>query len=193
MSRVTGALAALIFVAACSIGTAPPSNLDNACSILRDRPHYGRAAKQAERKWGVPVAVQFATIHQESKFVRNAKTPRKKFLGVIPMGRISTAKGYSQALDGTWDDYRAQTGNRLASRTNIGDATDFIGWYMAGTRDKLGIPLTDARRQYLAYHEGRGGYSRGSHKSKSWLLSVAQNVEARAVTYDRQLNSCGQG
>jgi hypothetical protein len=191
MSKILSALVCLVFVAACSIGTAPPPNLDNACSILRDRPNYKTAMKRAERKWGVPVAVQMATIHQESKFVRNAKAPRKSFLGIIPLGRVSSAKGYSQALDGTWDDYRDQTGRRLASRTNIADATDFIGWYMNGTKDRLGIPLTDARRQYLAYHEGRTGYARGSHNAKSWLLNVAKNVEVRAVTYDRQLSSCG--
>ncbi|MCB2130933.1 MAG: lytic transglycosylase, partial [Rhodobacteraceae bacterium] len=71
---------------------------------------------KTESRWGVPVAVQMATIYQESKFIGNAKTPRKFALGVIPMGRQSSAFGYSQAIDGTWDDYRAATGRRGASR-----------------------------------------------------------------------------
>ncbi|MGB3314093.1 MAG: lytic transglycosylase, partial [Albidovulum sp.] len=86
-----------------------PRNLDNACSILDQRPKYLSAMQRAERRWGVPVHVQMATIYQESKFVGNAKTPHKFALGIIPMGRQSSAFGYSQALDGTWEDYQRDT------------------------------------------------------------------------------------
>ena len=190
MGKLLIALASLVFVAACSIGTRPPADLENACSILRDRPSYASAMTRTAQRWGVPIAVQMSVIYYESKFVRNAKPPRKKILGLIPGKRVSSAKGYSQALDGTWDEYRDDTGNRLASRTSIRDATDFMGWYMAESEERLGIPLTDARRQYLAYHEGRGGYARGSYRAKSWLMGVANNVETRAIMYDRQLKSC---
>ncbi len=187
------ALVAFAVVTGCSSGSATlsTSSLDNACSIAAERPSYLRAMQASERKWGVPVAVQMAVIYQESKFVPNAKTPRTKILGVIPGKRVSSAKGFSQAIDGTWDDYRNATGNRLASRSNIHDATDFMGWYMATSRERLGLSTSDARNQYLAYHEGRGGYSKGTHNSKGWLLGVASDVEARAVVYDRQLTSCG--
>lgn len=190
MSIRFGALIALLFLSACgSTNNSAPRNLDNACSIAQQRPNYVPAMQRSERKWGVPVAVQMATIYQESKFIPNAKPPRKRFL-IFSGPRASSAKGYSQALDGTWDDYRRATGSRLASRTNIYDAADFMGWYMAKSRDVLGIPLNDARRQYLAYHEGRGGYSRGSYNSKRWLLDVSAAVATRAAMYDRQLRSC---
>ena len=71
-----------------------------------------------------------ATFHQESRFVGNARPPHVYALGIIPMGRMSSAYGYSQALDGTWAEYRQETGNRLARRTDIRDASDFMGWYM---------------------------------------------------------------
>ena len=58
------------------------------------------------------------------------------------------------------------------------------------SRSKNGIPLTDARNQYLAYHEGHTGYARGSYRSKSWLLSVANKVDARADLYQAQLATC---
>ena len=116
----------------------------------------------------VPVAVQMATIYQESKFIGNARTPRQYALGVIPMGRQSSAYGYSQALDGTWEEYVDEVGGWGKSRDDIDDATDFMGWYMHQTTVRLGIPKTDARNQYLAYHEGRAGYARGSYKAKSW-------------------------
>ena len=122
---------------------------------------------RAEARWGIPVSVQMATIFQESKFIGNARTPYRYSLGVIPMGRQSSAYGYSQALDATWDEYRSDTGRRGARRDDIEDATDFIGWYMAQSSEDLGISQSDASNQYLAYHEGRTGFARGSYRSKA--------------------------
>jgi len=150
-----------------------------------------KAFQNTEKKWGVPVHVQMATIHQESRFVSDARTPHKYALGVIPMGRVSTAYGYSQALDGTWDDYQRATGKRFARRDRITDATDFMGWYMVTSRSKNGISLTNARNQYLAYHEGHTGYARGSYNRKAWLLDVANKVDRRADMYQAQLATCG--
>ncbi|MFV0360325.1 lytic transglycosylase, partial [Tropicimonas sp.] len=138
------------------------------------------------------VPVQMATIHQESRFDGDARTPYQWALGVIPMGRQSSAYGYSQALDGTWDHYKRDTGRRGAKRDRIKDATDFMGWYMDQSNKRLGISLSDARRQYLAYHEGWNGYSRGSYKAKNWLVGVSERVEERAIIYDRQLRTCGK-
>lgn len=193
MSRLVRALILLVLVSGCgSANYSAPKNLDNACSIVSQRPNYLSAMKRTERRWGVPVPVQMATIYQESKFIGNARTPRRYTLGVIPMGRQSSAYGYSQALDGTWDEYRAETGKRRAKRDDIDDATDFMGWYMHETTERLGIPKHDARNQYLAYHEGRTGYARGSFNAKSWLLRVAGEVAQRAVVYEAQLISCGK-
>ena len=103
MSRLLRAIALLVLVAACgSANYSAPRNLDNACSIVKQRPTYLKAMQRTQRKWGVPVHVQMATIYQESKFIGNARTPHQYVLGVIPMGRQSSAFGYSQALDGTW-------------------------------------------------------------------------------------------
>ncbi|MCT4684968.1 MAG: lytic transglycosylase [Roseicyclus sp.] len=167
-----------------------PRNLDDACALAAERPHYYRAMRRTERRWGVPVHVQMATFHQESRFDGDARPPFRYALEVIPMGRLSSAFGYSQALDGTWDEYRASTGNRRARRTDIDDAADFMGWYMVLTRERNGIALSDARNQYLAYHEGHAGFARGSYNSKAWLLGVADRVAARAETYRVQLQSC---
>ena len=193
MSRPRRALALFLFVAACGGGNdySAPRNLDNACSIVSERPSYLSAMKRTERRWGVPIAVQMATIYQESKFIGNARTPVQYTLGVIPTGRQSSAYGYSQALDGTWDDYKKAHGGWGARRDDIDDATDFMGWYFNASRDELGISLSDTRNQYLAYHEGRTGYRRGSYNNKGWLLKVSSDVASRAITYDAQLRSCG--
>ena len=191
MSRLFRAAILLAFLASCGGGNfSAPRNLDNACAIVDERPQYFRAMQDTERKWGVPVPVLMAIIHQESKFVGNARTPHRFALGIIPMGRQSSAYGYSQALDATWDEYRDEQNRRGARRDRIDDATDFMGWYMTQSRDKLGISLGDAQTQYLAYHEGRTGYANGSHNDKPWLIEVAARVGSRAQTYGDQLASC---
>ena len=190
MSRVLLVMMVLV-LASCGGGDRkPPRNLDNACSIIDQRPKYLRAMRKTERRWGVPVHVQMAIIHQESKFDGNARTPLRFALGVIPMGRQSSAYGYSQALDGTWDEYRRDGGRRRAKRDNIRDATDFIGWYANKTREKNGVSVTDARNQYLAYHEGHSGFARGSYRRKSWLIRVADRVGERSEMYRQQLRRC---
>ncbi|MEM7439560.1 MAG: lytic transglycosylase [Pseudomonadota bacterium] len=190
MKRST-TLILLLILAACSGGKSePPSMLDNACHILTEKKRWSKELKQVEKRWGVPKAVIMATIYHESRFVGDARTPFKFSLGVIPMGRQSSAFGYSQALDGTWDWYRDETGNRSAKRDEFGDAVDFMGWYMNQTKDKNGVALTDAYNQYLAYHQGHGGFSRGSYKSKAWLLEVANKVQARSNMYAVQLATC---
>lgn len=195
MSRTLRALVLFALLGSCGdsgYGTAP-RNLDNACAILRERPEYARAFAASERRWGVPAHVQMAAIYHESRFISDARTPYRYTLGVIPMGRQSSAYGYSQALDGTWDEYRAETGRRGAQRTDINDAADFIGWYMAKSSDRLGIPRDDTRNQYLAYHEGRTGYANASHEGKPWLLRVAGDAETRSQLYAAQLAQCPVG
>lgn len=186
-------VAVILLLASCGGGNySAPRNLDNACAFGRERPEYMRAMQRTERRWNVPVPVQMAMIYQESKFVGDARTPFRYVLGVIPMGRQSSAYGYSQALDGTWEEYQREGGGRRAKRDRIEDATDFMGWYMNKTVEKTGVPLHDARNQYLAYHEGHTGYQRGSHNAKAWLLRVADEVATRADMYNLQLIACGR-
>jgi hypothetical protein len=190
MSRYGRALALVLVLGSCGGNFSAPRNLDNACGLADERPKYYRAMQATERKWGVPVYVQMAVIHQESKFIGNARTPFRYALGVIPMGRQSSAYGYSQALDDTWSEYQDETGRGGARRDRIQDATDFMGWYFAKSEERLGIARTDARNQYLAYHEGRSGYARGSYNAKPWLVAISARVAARAETYRSQLASC---
>lgn len=189
MGRHYWAAALLLVLASCG-SYGPPSNVYDACAIAHERPRFLRAMRASERRWGVPVPVQMATIRQESGFRSNAKTPYRWMLGIIPLGRQSTAYGYAQVLTSTWRDYRRETGHWGASRTNIWDATDFIGWYMNKAHREAGIPKTDARDQYLAYHEGIGGYMRGTYRGKGWLVAVANRVQHNTNIYYAQLRSC---
>ncbi len=191
MSRTLRASILLLFLASCGGGNfSAPRNIDDACSVIHQRPSYLAAMRAAQNKWGLPISVQMAVLYQESKFVGNARTPHQYALGVIPLGRQSSAYGYAQALDSTWDEYRHEQRRYNAHRDNIRDATDFMGWYMDGSTEALGIAKTDAESQYLAYHEGRTGFLNQSYKAKGWLVTVAQRVGARADRYHDQLAAC---
>ncbi len=191
MSRTLRAAVLLLALASCGGGNySAPRNLDDACAILSQRPAYSKAMRKAERKWGIPVSVQMASMYQESKFIGNARTPHRYALGVIPMGRQSSAYGYSQALDGTWEEYQQEEGGRGAKRDRIDDATDFMGWYMHNTSERLGVSKSDAEAQYLAYHEGRTGFANRTYLGKPWLVEVAAAVGSRASMYENQLASC---
>jgi len=63
-------------------------------------------------------------------------------------------------------------------------------WYNYESHSKLGIDYNDAYSEYLAYHEGWGGYARGSYRTQTWLMHYAQRVQARAVLYTFQLEQC---
>jgi hypothetical protein len=192
MGRFLRAAMVLLCLASCGGGGnySAPRQLDDACAIIRERPQYLRAMERTERRWGIPVHVQMATIYQESKFIGNARTPFSYALGVIPMGRQSTAYGYSQALNATWEEYQASAGGRRAQRDDIEDATDFMGWYMDESARSLGISKDEAEAQYLAYHEGRTGYANESYLGKPWLVDVAAAVGARSEMYRGQLAYC---
>jgi hypothetical protein len=168
----------------------PPDHPGDACSIFSEKRSWYRAAKRSYGKWGVPEAVQLAVIYKESSFRHDAKPPRTRFLWIFPGPRPSSAYGYGQALDGTWAVYQRRTGNHGADRDDFGDVVDFIGWYGDQIHRRTGIAKDDAYRLYLAYHEGPGGYSRGTHRSKKWLLGAARKVDARAHLYQVQLGSC---
>ena len=67
------------------------------------------------------------------------KPERKKILGIIPGSRPSSAFGFAQVTDPTWNWYKSRTGNKNASRANFYDVTDFIGWYTEQSNKILGI------------------------------------------------------
>ena len=66
----------------------------------------------------------------------------------------------------------------------------FIATVDAETQRTLGISVRDARNQYLAYHDGRNGYRRGTYRAKPWLMRVSGQIEARALMYQQQLPRC---
>lgn len=187
---IAGFYGFLLILPLVSCTTAPPRNVNDACAIFAEYDDWYPDAKAASRRWNAPIPVVLAIIHQESAFRADAQPPRRWYLGFIPGARPSSAYGYSQALDGTWDRYTAATGNQGADRDDFDDAVDFIGWYINETTRRTGIARSDAYNQYLAYHEGQEGFMRGSYQRKPWLIERARKVSRQAARYSAQLARC---
>ena len=129
-----------------------------------------------------------AFIKKESDFNWLAKPKRLKLFKIIPYRRPSTSFGYSQAVKGTWEQYKKETKNPLATRARFKDSVDFIGWYINKTEKILKIPKTDAYRQYIAYHEGWGNYK--NYKNNQKVIIFAKRVKEQSDLYRKQLIQC---
>lgn len=170
----------------------PPRHPDDLCSMFSERRSWYRGARQAAERWGVSEGIQLAIIFQESSFRARVRPPRRKILWILPGPRPSSAYGYAQVVDSTWQQFRDRTGRSSAKRHRFADVAHFVAWYGDEIHRLTGIPKDDPYRLYLAYHEGPAGYARGSHLQKPWLLDVARRVETRARTYERQHAACAE-
>ncbi len=169
----------------------PPIKVDNICTLLDEEVSWYQAIRASEKKYSAPAAVQLAIIYQESRFASDAKPPRKKLFGVIPWFRQTSAYGFAQAVDDTWEWYKRDTSNHNAERDDFEDTADFTGWYIQQTNQRSGVKKSDAYNQYLAYHEGHGGFNKKSYQDKPWLIKIAKVVEKNAIRYKQQLDQCG--
>lgn len=180
----------LIALAVVGCADSPPRNIEDACSIFFENRKWFDGAVRAEQRWSVPLSVVLAIIHQESKFLEDAKPRRKRILWILPGPRPSSAHGYAQALDATWRRYIKATGNKGADRDDFDDAVDFIGWYVNETSRRNGIVKSDVYQQYLAYHEGQTGFAQRSYDAKPQLKRAAMRVQNRELRYRAQLERC---
>jgi hypothetical protein len=159
-------------------------NISDACSIYRANPHWRKEVLKSSRKWGTPEHIFLSVIKQESGFKPNAQPLNKK-------GKpISSAYGISQALKGTWLTYQRNTGNHSHRRASFGDSVNFMGWYFHESHKQLRISKWDIENQYLAYHEGWGGFKKRNYRKKKWLMKVAAGLENQAWKYKQQLERC---
>ena len=177
----------LLILSSCS---SIPKNTADGCSIFSDRYLWYKHAKKTEKKWGTPIHIQLAIIKMESDFDWLAKPKRKKIFKIIPYKRPSSSLGYSQAVKGTWKQYKNETGNKLAVRTRFKDSVDFIGWYTNKTKKLLKISKKDAFKQYIAYHEGWGNYK--NYKKNKKVIILAKKVKKHSERYKGQLKKCGK-
>ena len=175
----------LLILSSCS---SIPKNTADGCSIFSERYLWYKYAKKTENKWGTPIYIQLAIIKMESDFNWLAKPKRQKIFKVIPYKRPSSSFGYSQAVKGTWRQYKNETGNKFATRSRFKDSVDFIGWYTNKTEKILKISKKDSFRQYIAYHEGWGNYK--NYKKNAKVISLAKKVQQQTNKYKKQLFDC---
>ena len=175
----------LFIISACS---SIPQSTSDGCKIFDERYLWYKHSKKVEQKWGTPVYIQLAIIKMESDFDWLAKPPRKKLFKVIPFKRPSSSFGYSQAVKGTWEQYKSETGNKFATRARFKDSVDFIGWSTNKSKKILDISIRDAFKQYLAYHEGWGNYK--NYKKNKKVINLARKVEKQSQVYKKQLLDC---
>jgi len=165
-----------------------PKNISDSCSIFNERYLWYKHAKKSEKKWGTPIHLQLAIIKMESGFDWLAKPPRQKLFKIVPYKRLSSSLGYSQAIKGTWKQYKTETEKKFATRTRFKDSVDFIGWYTTKTEKILKVSKQDAFKQYIAYHEGWGNYK--NYKNNKKVVNLAKKVEKQANIYKKQLSDC---
>ena len=189
MFRLAVLLIAILGLSACA-SKPQPTTILNVCSIFKENPSWYRSAVRSVKARGGNLHVPMAIIYQESSFRARARPPMNYVLGIIPRGRASNAYGYAQALKGTWAEYERDAGSKWRNRDDFDDAFDFVLWYMDKSYQRNAVSKWDAYAHYLNYHEGQGGYARGSYKSKTWLINTAKKVDARAKRYASQLSQC---
>jgi len=152
--------------------------IENACEMMQQRPAWYSSAAATAQKWQVPLSSILAIIRQESRFVATAAA------------RQSSAYGFAQALDGTWNAYRRATKAYHAKRISFADSVDFVAWYITETRKRTGLHPEDTASHYLAYHEGHAGFRSNGWMKKPHLIRVAHKVAETASTYRQHLESC---
>tara|TARA_X000001036_G_C20427580_1_gene703767 strand:+ start:216 stop:830 length:615 start_codon:yes stop_codon:yes gene_type:complete len=175
------------FIISCSSIPKYPSN---ACKIFGERYLWYKHSKKSSEVYGAPIHVILAFVNKESGFNRWAKPKRQKIFKIIPYKRPSTSFGYSQAVKGTWEQYKNETNNPLALRSRFKDSVMFIGWYINKTNKINKIPFNDAYRQYLNYYLGWKSYSKKKYKTDKKSIILAKKVEKQSKIYKNQLKEC---
>ena len=160
-------LSLLVVISISGCLSTPAREVTNICNLLDEKVSWYRAAKLSEDKWKVPMHLQMAIIHQESRFASKAKPPRNKIFGIIPGARPTDSFGYTQAKKATWEWYQLKTGNKTAKRDNFADAVDFVGWYARYWRYASVLLILDLNEDWLAYQPTKSIAS-----AKSSLLAV---------------------
>ncbi len=153
------------------------ASMENACVLLDQRPHWAEALDATRMRWHIEPWYVLAFMHQESRFNPTAMSKSKAY-------------GYAQVKQPTWEWYQLKRGRQNVSRERFDDAVDFIGWYANQNVIRNGVDLNDVKNQYLAYHEGLGGYENRSFLAKPWLMTISDKVADRAALYQAQLLDC---
>lgn len=152
--------------------------MSDICAIFQQHPEWYTAAKQAQDKWGIPVATQMAIINKESKF---------KIAKPQPQQAAAPFYGYSPAHAAAWQQYKNEI-RETTPRNEFDTTTDFLGWFSKKAQE-LGIQQSDTYTLYLVYQQGFDSYKSGNYRMKS-AMDKARQVANQAQIYQQQLPNC---
>lgn len=186
-SQITITFLLFTFLAGCSVS--PPKRTEDLCHIFTHNTKWHKEARRSAKRWNADMPTMMSIMNQESSFIKDARPKWRRFLG-IPYERLSSAYGYAQATDGTFEWYKKSTGQWSARRDRFDDAIDFIGWYNNKSRIINDVDKDNAIDLYINYHQGHGGARKFNKKSDHWLLGAAKKVDTRTTRYKRQLSKC---
>jgi hypothetical protein len=174
-------------ISACFSNNTQKIEANNICDVLEKNMDWYYSLEDVEKKWNVRKDLILAFIHQESRFQSDAR-PHKD--AHVANNTPSNAYGFAQVKEETWDWYQTKTQHYNAKRDVFADAVDFMGWYINESSKRLKISKRDVVKQYLAYHEGQGGFEQRTFLKKPWLLKVVKKVLIKSRLYRSQLKRC---
>lgn len=183
-----------LFVTSCA--TNKPLPITDGCLLLKSKQgifsSWKSSLQSAEKKYQIPSSIILAIIYTESKFKADARPAHKKLFGFLPLfSHLSTAYGYSQALEGTWAEYQRATNNPYAMRSNFSDAVDFIGWFLRNKSvNQNHIAPNDPFHLYLSYYYGSTQYPYVLQHIDATAHQAAAQTAHMALLYYKQLRSC---
>lgn len=161
---------------------------DCICCVVDANWGWKTVLKKTSNRHSISPGLVMSIIFNESSFKQYARPKEEHLWGWFSYQR-SSAYGYAQIKDETWQWYRSHNPGWFQSRTQFSDSADFIGWYYDLFIDRF-PDHQNAADFYLAYHEGLGGYKRETYRSKKWLVEKSKHVAERAAQYDQQLLDC---
>ena len=128
----------------------------------------------AGKKYGVDPAMLMSFSKQDSiGYNADIKNP------------TSSAAGLAQGMDKDWAAYMKATGNLRASKTNVHDATDFLGWLTAEKEKNVGTDPVSVMGA-LGGFGARGGIRRNELLAmKADLPRIRGKIESASAQPDR--------
>lgn len=168
-----------------SIALAYASCSADMCAYYARYPKRYKVQKQYEGASGLSMIDVHTLLELESSVTPYAVPWKKqKRFGLTVLKAQSSAYGYAQVLNATWQDYEQSYPGFWLYRSNFYDSIHFAHWYRNAFHSSL--KASTLYEFYLLYHDGPGRYQRGDASS----LSLAKKAHARTNVQRKIWEDC---
>jgi hypothetical protein len=79
-------------ISSCTTLPPRPTTTENLCAIFQEKHDWYIASREVFKKWGIPIYIQMAIMHQESSFIADAQPKGHLFFGLIPWFSASSKR-----------------------------------------------------------------------------------------------------